>query len=49
MISLVQNLIPFLLRERFQLQCLVGEERHSQMKVVIPQLRGEQGFQILIP
>lgn len=38
MILLVQYLIPFLLREGFQLQCLMGEERHSQMKVVIPQL-----------
>lgn len=38
MILLVQYLISLLLREGFQLQCLVGEKRHGQMKVVIPQL-----------
>lgn len=40
MISLVQNLVSFLLREGLQLQRGVGEERHGQMKVVVPQLRG---------
>lgn len=44
MILLVQYLISSLLREGFQLQCLVSEERHGQMKVVIPQLRGGAGF-----
>lgn len=49
MASLVQYLISFFLGEGLQLQRRVSEKRHGQMKVVIPQLRGKQGFQILIP
>lgn len=44
MVSLVQYLVSFFLREGLQLQRLVSEKRHGQMKVVIPQLRGEAGF-----
>lgn len=49
MISLVQNLVPLFLGEGLQLQRLVGEERHGQVEVFVPELRVEQAVQILTP
>lgn len=43
-ISLIKYLIPSLLGEGFKLQGLVSKERHAQIKVVIPQLEGKEGY-----
>lgn len=44
-ISLVEDLVPLLLREVLQLQRLVGDQGHRQVEVVVPELqrRTEEG------
>lgn len=38
LISLDQNLVPLCWREMLKLQRLLGDKRHCQVEVVIPQL-----------
>lgn len=41
--SLCQNLVPLGWREMLKLQRLLGNKRHRQVEVVIPQLEKEEG------
>lgn len=42
-LSLGQNLVPLGWREMLKLQRLLGNKRHRQVEVVIPQLEKEKG------
>lgn len=41
-LSLGQNLVPLGWREMLKLQRLLGNKRHRQVEVVIPQLDGKE-------